>query len=805
MPRLRLQAEPPSAPGDGLRFVTRQSDIVDEAVRVLWEAAGLAPSDGIALVALGGYGRREICPFSDVDLMLLHSWTRSQPAGRVAKDIFYPFWDAGIEVGHATRSARDCLRLARQDINSLTSLLDARYLAGDEELFRRLSESILRLGRKRKERFIAESVAATEQRRARYGEGAYLLEPDLKDGWGGLRDIHQMMWAGKLLGARELSGLGDEGYLSERNVNFLAEAFDRLLTVRVRLHLSAGRKGDRLLRERQAEVAQALGYSDLREETGPDRFMRDQHETAARVHSVSTLFWSRLRGPVSGFGSADTSSAGKVMKLLGETARDGGELAADLAERIQDRVQRLPEHVEWDADLREGFVELLRAGERGTKLLEFANECDLISRCLPAWGRIRYRPASGAYHRFTVDMHSFQTVAELADFSSGQDELLGQIGREFDNEESLLVAALLHDIGKGEPNHSQAGGRIAGELCRDTGFADPELVSFLVREHLLLYETATRRDFSEELFLTGLSERIGSARRLKMLYLLTAADSMATGEGAWSEWRQVIVRELFFKLLELLEPGSAGKSRRETAREAAEDEELAEIASFVEQLPDSYFTGAVIDAVQEHFRLVRDASPAGLKTLVRPARMKGVTELSLAVTDRPGLLAKVAGVLALHGRNILSAETYSLSDGMALEIFLTTPYFERRPEEEDWQPVVDDLHKVMDGRMALDYRMARKTKAYATKSSSSAETRIDNDSSESCTIIEVHADDRIGLLFTIASALRDLELNIRIAKVATAGDKAVDVFYVVGAGGKKVLDETRLEEISRSIEYRVGL
>ncbi len=806
MLRLRSQAETPSLPGDGLRFVREQSDIVDEAVRRLWRNAGETPSDGIALVAVGGYGRREMCPFSDVDLMVLHSRRRAGEARGIAEAVFYPFWDAGIEVGHAARSPSDCLRLARQDAACLTSLLDARCLAGDEELFGRLYASLLQLARKRQRHFVDDSLEAVKRRRALYGEGAYLLEPDLKDGWGGLRDIHQMLWAGKLLNAFGLSGLEEAGYLSARNARFLADAFDRLLSARVRLHLATGRKADRLLREYQSDVAASLGYLDSPEESGVERFMRDQHEIAARVHTASTLFWSRL---VNGrtYHSRDTSSPGKIIQLLGRTARRGGELEPGVAETIQNAVESLPARLEWDDEMREGFLSLLEAGERGTKLLEFANDCDLISRCLPPWRQIRYRPASGAYHRFTIDMHGFRSVAEVVRASSmaGNDELSRRLSAEVEDRDSLLLAALLHDVGKGRADHAATGARETRDACVRAGIGDPDLVSFLVRDHLLLSETAARRDFSDEALLARLAEQIGSVSRLKMLYLLTAADSKATADGVWSEWRQAIVGELFFKLLGLLDPGTDAKSRRQTEREAAESEELFEVSSFIEQLPESYFTGPVANAVRDHFQLVRESVSLGLRTRIRPARMNGVTELSLAVSDTPGLLAKVAGVLALNGRNILSAETYSLSEGVALEIFLTTSYFERGPEDEDWPKVIGDLEKAIGGGIALDYRMAKKTRAYTKKSRCEPETMIDNTSSSSCTIVEVHAEDRMGLLFTIARALRDLDLDIRIAKVSTSGDKAVDVFYVVGADGKKVLDEERLEEIGRSVQYRLAL
>lgn len=833
----------------GLDFARQYSALFDEALSKIWtKATAQAASHGsqLALVALGGYGRRELCPFSDIDLMILHGGRKDERLAKLSEAVFYPLWNAGLEVGHAARSVKDCMALAAQEFESTTTLLDARLIAGDPRLFEELCLALGQQIARRRKAFVDDSLSAVSERRAAYGEGAYVLEPHLKEGCGSLRDIHQMLWASKaLLDASSVSDLIATGHVSAHDGALLREAFDFLLAVRVNLHDLTDRKTDRLHVEYQDELAKRLRYEADAGSTRIDRFMRDYHERSATIKHVTSLFWSRIapgggrrssllrRGRRVDLGDGFVSTENAVVyEGARERLRDPATALRAFATSVECNLPLAPEAVEavheadaahpvpmtWSAQSRDDFLSILRAGDAGTERLEVMNDVGLLSACIPQWERVRYRPTLGAYHQYTVDMHSFRTAAEIAELARSPERrspLLGRLFDELADPDAALLAALLHDIGKGDEDHSSRGAEVAIDICRTTGLTgDAGLVEFLVRHHLLLATTAARRDVGESHLLERLAERVGTAERLKMLYLLTVADGRATGPAAWNEWKDALVQELFFNLLHLLETReSAGASSlgpaahvRAQARETLLAEATPrEVDGFLSQLPDSYFSGQVPEAIRRHFELVSGLRPNEIHTLVRSTGTAETMEFTVGAPDRPGLLAKVAGVLALHSRNILAAQTYSLDSGVALEIFLTTGYFDHSPEEVEWRQIAEDLKQALFGRMAIDYRLAQKLKSYRNGPAAHRAPKIviDNTASKTSTVVEVHADDRIGLLYTISKALHDLDLDIRIAKVSTSVDRAVDAFYVVDAEGRKVIDEAQINEIAKSVEYQL--
>jgi len=832
----------------GLAYARRHADLFDSALRRVWHdaIAGAGESLGpVALVALGGYGRRELCPFSDIDLMVLHGGRRTDGVSAVSEAVFYPLWNEGFDVGHAARSVKDCLALAASEFESLTTLLDARLLAGDADLFDGLRADLERRMGKRRRGLLTQSRAAIAERREAYGEGAYVLEPNVKEGFGGLRDVHHVQWATRMLdGNGSFDDPADAGYLSVHNRDRLLEAFDWLLRVRTTLHYLAGRKTDRLFVEYQEDLAGRLGCKGVEGFSPGDHFMRDYHERSATIKHVATLFWSRVTPPrrrmtMPGRGQriperdrpagkeasetgnsrdgARAAHAGVAngLALFAEAARRGRIPDPDVVESIQETLGPSRAAITWSRESRGHFLSILASRGASVDALETMNDIGLLSRLVPYWDGIRYRPSSGAYHHFTVDMHSFRAVAELSRLAEGEDDrsdLTRRLCEEVRQPDALRLATLLHDIGKGGENHAARGATLAKEICDATGLGDAELVSFLVANHLLLSVTATRRDIDEVHLIESMADRVRTVERLKMLYLLTIADSVATGPAAWNEWKAALVRELFFNVLHVLEereglresPSPAASQAREEARTALASEPAADVDAFLADLPDSYLAGFSSDAVHLHFGLVHDLAAAEIRTLARPTRA-GVVEFALGAPDRTGLLAKVAGVLALNSRNILAAQTYSLSNGTALQIFLTTGYFDDRPEETDWDAIAEDLKRALFGRMAIDYRLARKLAAYQRGGHfhRAAEILVDNGVTPSATVIEVHADDRIGLLYTIAKALHDLELDIRVAKVSTSADRAVDAFYVVDAHGAKIEDAAHIEEIKRGVEHQL--
>lgn len=838
----------------GLEFTRRHTRLFDDALVDVWNEAVArseaepnprarsrfrAASGELALVALGGYGRRELCPNSDIDLMVLHRRGSYERTKAISEAVFYPLWNAGFDVGHAARSLNDCVALGTSELESATALLDARLVAGDEELFDSMTAELARRLEKKRYALVAQSYEALTRRWYEYGEGAYVLEPHVKDGCGGLRDVHQLMWMTKLVdGGATLEDLVETGKLSAHNRDLITESFDWLLRARVAIHYLSGRKNDRLYVEYQEDVAAWTGCDSA------DEFMRDYHRRSALVKHVSSLFWSRtgrerarrLRGlaarrssppaPAPARANPDLSDPAAALSVFGAAAREGHLPVPETVEAAHESLVGSVRAMSWSRHTREDFLSILRAGELTVGTLETMNDIGLLPRLLPHWDGVRYMPSSGPYHHFTVDMHSFRAVAEVGKMARGREPyggLLSELCRELCDPDVLLLAALLHDIGKGArsgdhpvaADHSQLGAQLAAEVCRTTGLADrADAVVFLVRDHLLLPVTAGRRDTGDPHLLESLADRIGATERLKMLYLLTVADAVSTGPAAWTGWKAALIRELFFNVLHVLErregstaPVATSPSEsRARARIALASKHPAAVDAFLEALPDSYFTGSAAEAVDLHFDLASRLPSDEVHTVVRPTSTPGAVEFSVGAPDRPGLLARVAGVLSLHNRTILSAQTYSLASGAALQIFVTAGYFDHSPEETDWTSIAADLEKALFGKMAIEYRLARKLASYASTMAGARapEVIVDNDASPTATVIEVHADDRIGLLHTIAKALYDLGLDIRIAKVSTSADRAVDAFYVVDMRGNKIVDEGHIKETELAIEHALG-
>jgi len=468
--------------------------------------------------------------------------------------------------------------------------------------------------------------------------------------------------------------------------------------------------------------------------------------------------------------------------------------------------------------MREDFIAILTAGGRALPMLETMDHLGLLSHYIPEWDHVVCLPQHDSYHLYTVDMHLFLTVAELHKMGTGHydktNPLLRGIYGEIERKDLLVIAALLHDIGKGAGHgHSKRGSKMVKDVCARMGFSPKEcrVVGTLVEHHLLLPDTAMRRDLNDENVIIELASTIVHEETAKMLYLLTIADATATGPKAWDTWKDILVRELFSKVLHVIESGeyTSKKSierRKKTASTVksslAERYGKDEIEAFLAQMPPSYLQSQSSDDIIGHFKLMREER----ETIEITARRKdGVCELTLAAPDQPGLFSKVSGVLALHGVNILGAQVYTRSDGVALDIFRIAGYFEKTVDEDAWDMIKADITRALEGKISLEYRVAEKAKRY--KGSGTAkraqkifpEVTIDNTSSDFYTVIEVHAEDRIGLLYTITRVMHDLRLDIHLAKVSTSVDKVVDVFYVWDIHGQKLSDAEQIEDIKKAI------
>ena len=742
------------------------AEATDAWLSSLLEHATGGDTHGLALVAAGGYGRSELAPMSDLDVWLVHDGRPD--VGELAERLWYPIWDAGVKLGHAVRTPKQTLALVNDDLDTATASLSLRLVSGDPAVVDRLHEQCVDRWRRRSSRWIDELDRRVRQRHVVAGEVAFLLEPDIKEGRGGLRDIHALGWAET---ARPVLLDGDEASLRE--------AEDVLLDVRVELHRSTKRASDELLLDRQDDVAAALGIGDA------DALMARVATAARTVAWISDEVWRRAAAATKGGGrlfrrdrdrdrhvSRGVSIRNDEVHVepMVDPAEDrtlvlraaAAAAAADLPihrpslDRLADRVPVFDEP--WPDGARDAFVEILGAGHAAIPVLEALDQRRLLERVLPEWLPVRSRPQRNALHRFTVDRHLFEAAANAA-------ALTNTVGRP----DLLLVGALLHDLGKGYPgDHTEVGIELMQTIGPRMGFPpeDVEVLVALVRHHLLLPDVATRRDLSDDDVISGVAEAVGSLAVLELLAALTEADSMATGASAWGSWKAELVGELVRRVAHVLRGGDA-----------------ADVTAA------GNFPGTEVLALMAQRRItVRFEAP----------------QLTVVAPDRPGLFSRVAGTLALKNLTVLAADAGG-EDGMAASQFRV-----EASEDVDWEEVVADVRRAVEGRLALEARLAQRARnsrraPAGLRLVADPTVRVDNTASGSSTVVEVRAPDRIGVLYRITRALADLDLDIRSAKVATQGHEVVDSFYVRTAQGGKIVDRDHIREVERAILHQLSL
>lgn len=743
----------------GRELCTAWSDEVDRWLAGLLAPAGSAPP-GVALVAVGGYGRRELSLQSDVDVLLLHDGRADVAA--IAEGVWYPVWDAGLKLGHAVRTVREALALAAGDLDTATSLLDARHLAGDRTLTDELGRRASLLWRKRSKRWLAAMSERVRERHRRAGEVAFLLEPDLKEGRGGLRDVQALRWA---QAARSILWDGDDASLDE--------AYDLLLAVRVELHRRTGRPGDRLTLQEQDGVAHALGHGDA------DDLMRAVAAAGRTIAWTSDDAWARIDSALTGplvrrrrnravapdlvlrdgevHVADDADVAGDAslpLRAAAAAAARGTQLHRASLARLAARSPAPPEP--WPARVRAALVDLLLTGPPAILLLEALDQQGIWERYLPEWPAVRSAPQRNAHHRFTVDRHLWEAAVQAAG-------LAGRVARP----DLLVVAALVHDLGKGQPgDHTANGVRLLATIGPRLGFdaRDTATLVALCRHHLLLAEVATRRDIGDPATIGQVAEALGSREVLEHLAALTEADSLATGPGAWSDWKAGLVRSLVAHVGERLGGGEA-------------------------PAPGGGF-------------------PTGEQRQLLAARRRAVVcegdRLTLVAPDRPGLFGRVAGVLTMHGLDVRDAAATSEA-GWVLETFRVESSF---GPTFSWDRVRTDLDRALAGQLAVRARVAERDRTYGRSPRGQGdvepEVRIDLDATPSATVVEVHAADRLGVLYRITSALADLDLDVASAKVQTLGPRVVDTFYVRGPSGERVTDPQALAELERAVLHALA-
>ncbi len=715
---------------------------------------------GFALAAVGGYGRGDLSPGSDLDLLLVCQFEGS--AAGVAERIWYPIWDSGMKLGHAVRTVDEALDLAADDLDTATSLLEIRCLGGSDSLVDDLKRRALQQWRDNRNGMLDQLSVRCRERHASSGELAFLLEPDLKLSQGGLRDLHTLRWI----------DLADRDLLEESERQALDEPHRVLLSARIELHRSTGRANNQLLLQEQDEVADRLGYGDA------DDLMADvaaagrtvQGIQDAVLHRIHLSGQRRRRLPKTrdlGHGiqladdtvrlDADTDAADPVLplRIALRAAQHDAFIERDVLDRIADEGTHLPDP--WPDEARDLFVDLLLTGHEMIRVVEALDQVDLVTRLIPEWAPNRHRPQRNAYHRFTVDRHLLEAAAEAA-------ELVDRVERP----DLLVLGGLFHDIGKGYPgDHSEVGVGLVNTIATRMGYPpeDIEVLEALVRHHLLLPDIASRRDLDDIGTITAVANAVGSVGTIELLAALTEADSIATSKSAWGGWKAELVRELATRV-------------------------VAYLRGEHEEDPTSNFPSVeLLEQAASGERLVK--IEGNLVTVVTP--------------DRAGVFSRVAGALALHGIDILDANL-TTAERMAID--------EIRVEggvalHERPGAVTRDIDRALRRELAITARLLRRAKSYRFQRVSTArptepEVIVDNEISATATVLEVRGPDSIGFLYRVTRAFVELDLDIIRAKVQTLGSDVVDTFYVRGPSGTKVTDPEYLAEIELAVLSAIG-
>ena len=733
---------------------------------------------------------------------------RSDVSAGTLRGLLYPLWDAGFQVGHALRTAKEAVERATQDLDAATSLLSARLVSGSDTAFEELHDRLARWVAKDKARLARRILESRAERHRRSQRAGWALAPDLKDDVGGLRDAHVVFW---------LERIADKEVASTR----LKDAAGVLIAAREALHAELKRKSDRLRLDLQPAVARRVG---LEGDDAANELMMQVHSAARAIEHHSALHVEELSEELLGgpkrSGAAQTVAPGirvedgalaadaledaaTGVRLLGAKAHSGKPIARKTLDRL-DEVWAGPPLDRWPSDLREAFLHMLR-GAHVSETLEILDHVGAWAVLLPEWNNIRGLAQHDPYHRYTVDGHSFIAVGEV-DRAIANDQFARSAADEAGELDALYLAALFHDIGKGSgEDHSVAGERLARNACTRMGL-DPDAsddVCSLVRYHLLLVDTATRRDLDDGAVIAAVAEQIATPRRLRLLYVLSIADGRATGPEGWSDWKAILVRELYLKAMTALETGELPVRTDVAVRaqevEAYEPTLAGRAREILSTLPPSYLEATPVpDMVDDIRMLLQTPKPGEIRVRIDAGVEADQSSLTLCVTDRPGTLARTAGVLSLHRLSVLRAQAYSVTSGFALERFLV-----RCPEGTDWDAVKGDLEAAYSGRLAVEARLEKKASDYKPRRPIEPDVRILQDASAHSTVVEVRATDALGLLYAITAALSDLDIDIHVAKIDTLGERVVDVFYVRSAWGAK-LDEAQAEELPRSIAHRVA-
>jgi [protein-PII] uridylyltransferase len=799
----------------------------------------------LTLVAIGGYGRGELNPCSDIDLMFLHSGKDTKQIEDIAQKLLYFLWDMRLDVGYSVRTLNDCAEMSNADTTVKTALLDARLLVGSKTLFKDFQKLMLtQILAKRSDGFIKEKVDELKKRREKYGSTVYILEPNIKEGEGCLRDLHTALWVTKIKykinHPRELI---IKGVLSEEELATYHSSLSYLWRIRNEMHYLAGRKNDQLTFEVQTGLANFFGYKDQGKTLAVEEFMRDFYLHATRVEHFSSLVISkcarREEGPLKILGyftrrpvgdgfyvlkgelvlpdeSIITKDPAKLMRIFEFAQKHGVSLNINIKALVRSNLDLINDKFRRSKEVNSSFFTILRSEKGVAETLQLMHHLEFLNRFMPEFERIYCKVQHDIYHIYTVDTHSLFAVEEVVRLWKGEHRgdlpLLTQLACEVDKRELLLLAVLLHDVGKGEGGgHAEKGADMARTVARRMGLSreDSERLEFLVRNHLLFAHIAQRRDLHDEKMIIQFARQMGKSENLKMLYLLTYADIKGVGPEVWTEWKALLLQELYEKTFQVLERGDfkfeasserVKKVKRQVLEILAEDYPVPLVKEELKALTTRHLLSNPPDVIAGHVKTLLQLDGNSLIMKIAHEVDKGYSNFTICSFDVPGFFSMITGVMAANGMNILGAQIHTSTNGKALDVLqVNSPQGFVITDESRWKRLEEDMRQVLAGKVKVSTLVEKRHRptilTEKPKPSFPTRVEIDNDVSADYTVIDIYTHDKVGLLYRITSTLAELGLYIGVSKVSTKVDQVADVFYVKDIFGQKLTSGEKLEEI----------
>jgi len=833
----------------GSMLAKKRTEIADKLIRQAIVQQGHKDLKNVAVVALGGYGRNELCPYSDIDIMFLYKPRNKAFTKDVTEKLLYLLWDLNFDVGHSVRTIDECLELCAdldEDTSILTSILDGRLVFGDKELYKEFEKRLYQeLMPTISSKFIQKKLEENEERINRFGRSIYLIEPNVKEGEGGLRDINYALWIAQAkFKVKTFNELLPKGILLEKELRTFEKGLNFLLLIRSELHYLSGRREDRLGFEFQNKIAKFLGFKEA-ELPAVERFMRiyylranDVRDQSQRlIESCLTEPKAKIKEPKTinldhgfiiqnGMLSVSRSETIKedpanLMRAFEYADKHEVRMANYLLELIRERVQsnKIDESIRTNEEFNASFLRLLRKGKNVADTLFEMNRIRLLGHYIPEFGKIVCMGQHDAYHVYTVDVHSIFMVREienLLNYKYDQEfPLLTKTAESVMKRHVLYLACLFHDMGKGEGrNHAQKGAAMIPKIAKRMGLTrvDGEQLEFLVKHHLIMTHFSQTRDIHDFSLIARFARSVKTMELLSLLYLLTFADVRSVGPDVWTNWKGMLLKELYIRTVRVLEQGEFKKEEpKERMKRVTDDVSriLAKkitktnVKKILSKMPDSYFLGFSPKKIASHVEFIdKSKGITGFDLSFYPNQE--FDEITIWGKDKPGIFSRFCGVIRASGFNIYGARITTRSDGRILDVFYVNRLGKSSGGEEELCEKLDkNLKGVLSGKLDLEKLVAKrkKEKSIYRKKVPQYPTRIevDNEASDTATIFDVYTYDRDGLLYDITKTFKDLNLSIEYAKISTKVDQVVDAFYVVDNKGKKIMDEDKIEDIKSAI------